>query len=407
MKNMKIAMLILVLFIGASAQLDTNSQHYYMYIYFIHPNDQDVDGARIALSTDGITWRKVNDEKPVIVPVLTDEHKMRDPNTYFDSRTGIFHLVWTTGWKQKTIGYSTSKDLLNWSPQLEIPVGESINGCYLCWAPELFYDDIKDSIMVYWSTDRRIRGKEAFYCMTKDFKSYTLPTVYFNPGYTVIDETIMKVDEGKYYMFFKDERVRFIDTDNPTLNIHYVYGPTPQGPWSPGPVEVDGVSQYISNVGCEGPTAIKIGSYYCVYFDFFNQFANTYRMVRTQDLNTTTFPWERGPTLKLLSDDVTIVGDFSLSHGSVSEIPRTKWMYLYYKSFHDKEVPDTTTYEPWTPPVQTEISVAKPAVQAGEIPLGKRNTGCGTGVGLGFFPPIAFRALSLRRRKRKKEAKKS
>jgi hypothetical protein len=40
-------------------------------------------------------------------------------------------------------------------------------------------------------------------------------------------------------------------------------------------------------------------------------------------------------------------------------------------------------------------------------PMGKRNCGLGTGVGLAFFPPIIFKAVALRRRKKRKVGGKS
>ena len=52
---------------------------------------------------------------------------MRDP-FLTRGKDGTWHLIWTWGWDRKEtggnlkIGYSSSKDLLNWSPRKEIRV---------------------------------------------------------------------------------------------------------------------------------------------------------------------------------------------------------------------------------------------------------------------------------------------
>jgi hypothetical protein len=390
MNYLKVLMFALTLSVSASAQVDTNSQHFYMFFYFL--NAQEEAGARIALSSDAINWQKINNETPIFTPRIGvgEQPLMRDPNSYYDSRTGIFHVVWTSGWKQDNIGYATSKDLKNWTTQLKIPVGSKIPNCACCWAPELFFDDVTDSFVVYWSTERGTNGKRGYYCMTKEFKHFTAPTLFFDPGYSVIDETILKVADNNYYMFFKDERTAD-EAVKQSKNIHYVTASKPQGPWSlDGPW--DKVSPPITSPGMEGPSAIKIGSEYWIYFDPFLTFSSTYRMVKIADLTTTTFPWPQGPVLK------TETGNFLTSHGSISEIPRAKVMQLLYG------VPDPTTYEPWTVPTQDQIQVDDPPYVAPEYPIGKRNTGCGTGVGLALFPPLFFKVMSLRKR-RKKPAK--
>jgi hypothetical protein len=364
-------MFALSLPVAALAQyVDTNSQHFYLFSYFF--NSDDGSGTRLAVSSDAIRWQKINDENPVIVPVLSSERLMRDPCVCYDARTGVFHLVWTTGWKQKTIGYAAVKDLRDWDRciQQEIPVGEAIPNCACCWAPEVFYDDIKDSFMIYWSTERGTTGKRGYYCMTKDFDSFTASALLFDPGYSVIDFSILKVADNLYYMFFKDERTGG-EAGTQAKNIHYIFGPTPQGPWS-------AVSPWITITNCEGPSPIKIGNEYRVYFDPYFTVSSTYRMVKVTDINTTASPWPQGDTL------MTETGIFNLSHGTILEIPRVKLMQLLYGS------EDTTTYAlPWDVHLKEKI----------DVPLGKRNCGCGTGTGLALIPPLLFKAAAYRKRK--------
>lgn len=388
MRIIKLVLFAFALSVCAAAQIDTTAEHYYLYIYFIDGEVEQTLGARLAFSTDAVTWYKYNNGDPVIVPRVAKGEipLMRDPNTWYESSTGIFHLIWTTAWNQDNIGYATSTDLINWSePQVMIPVGEKIDGCQVCWAPEIYYDDLKDSLMIYWSTARGRGGKEAFYCMTKDFQNFTDPQVYFEPHdengerYTVIDETILKVAEGRYFMFFKDER-EAMEAGKLSKNIHYVIGATPQGPWEKG--TWDDASLPISSPGNEGPTSIIIGDEVRVYYDPFNYRTSTDRsmVAKLADLQGEGYPdksvWSKGPVMKTTDGD-----DFLPSHGSISEIPRAKVMRLLYGTTETQPEDTVRTY-----------------------PLGKRNCGLGSGVGLAFFPPIAFKALSLRRRRKKKKA---
>ena len=126
MKRLKIVIFTFMLFVPLLAQVDTNSQHFYLYIYFL--NAQQEAGARLAFSSDGTNWQKYKDGEPVIVPKIAkgETPLMRDPNVLYDSSTGVFHLTWTTAWNQDNIGYATSKDLLHWSEQIMIPVGQRI-----------------------------------------------------------------------------------------------------------------------------------------------------------------------------------------------------------------------------------------------------------------------------------------
>jgi hypothetical protein len=356
MRSLKTGLLTLILSVALAAQIDTNSQHYYVFVYFVQGEVEQSLGARLAFSTDAVNWEKYSDEKPVIVPKVAkgESPLMRDPNILYDPNTGVFHLTWTTGWNQDNVGYSSSADLINWSEQVMIPVGQKIDGCHCCWAPEFFYDDIKDSVMLYWSTDRGIHGKEAFYSMTKDFKNYTIPKTCFSPKdedgnvYSIIDENLLKVADKKYYLFFKDER-KAADAGKVCQNIHFVFGPTPQGPWWKGPW--DDVSNPISTPGTEGPTSIIMGDEVRVYFDPYMNHSSTdrSRVIKLANLIGDSAPqissFTPGPVMKTAS------GNFLPSNGTILEVPRAKVMQALYG------IKDNTNYpKSWTPSAQQNIS---------------------------------------------------
>jgi hypothetical protein len=288
-------------------QVDTTADRYYMMTYFL--NSSEAAGACLAFSTDGLKWQKYNNDAPLFAPTVGGK-LLRDPVTYFDKTAGLFHMVWTSGWSDKVIGYASSTDLKTWSKQTAIGVGAKIANCACCWAPEIIEDDIRDSCMIYWSTENSTAGKRTYCVLTKDFKTFTDPVKFFDPGYTEIDANLLKAAEGNYYLFFKDER-------ESGKNIHYVNGSTPQGPWS-------AVSGAITAAGCEGPCAVKIGGDFRVYFDPYGNSNKAYRMVKTSDLGTTASPWPDGGAVKAGSSN------FSYSHGHIIEVPRAWVMHLLY-----------------------------------------------------------------------------
>jgi hypothetical protein len=406
MRYIKITLFTLTLFFAASAAIDTSQSKFYMYTYFVQGEDEQSLGARLALSNDGVTWDKYNDETPIIVPAANMVGKaggkplMRDPNVYLDPNTGVFHLTWTTQWEDDVIGYAYSKDLIKWSTQIKIPVGHQIKNCGCCWAPEFFYDDTRDSIMVTWSTDRNVIGKEAFCSFTKDFKTYSYPVLYFEPTtkegvkYSIIDETILKVGDKKYYLFYKDER-----TPNSlfaTQNIHCTFADNPKGPWWKGPNEYEGGSNPITAIGTEGPTAYIVGDEVRLVSDPFKVHENTDRIktAKVSDLMGSTPPltWSKGPVMKTSAGQ-----NFLPSHGSIAEIPKAKVLQLLYK------IPDPTAYpKPWVDITANDIVVQKKSGDDpdDDYPLGPRNWGCGDGAGLALIPPIFLKGWASRRRKK-------
>ncbi len=144
----------------------------------------------------------------------------------------------------------------------------------------------------------------------------------------------------------------------------------------------------------EGPTAYIYGDELRVVYDPFLTPSSTdrSRVIKLSLLQGPDAPdssaWTTGPVMKDMDG-----GNFLPSHGSISEVPKAKVLQLLYN------IPDNTPYQSWTPVTQDDIVVDKPAAPIREYRLGKRNVGCGTGVGLAFLPPIAFKAFRKRKKK--------
>jgi hypothetical protein len=312
---------VVALSVSLFAQADTG--HYYLMSYFknLYLPDKDMAGGFFALSTDGTNWTELNNGGPTIIRSWIGEKLMRDPFIYFDQATMMFRLVYTTGWTMKGLGYmqikvengKDFKKFQDWEVldadghrQIAIGVSEKIPGATCTWAPEIFWDEIQNKYMIYWSTDAGA-GKRAYCTLTSDFKTFSDPVKFFDPGYPEIDGDLFKEKDGLYYLFFKDER-------DSVTKLFYVTGPTPQGnPWSAVSAAMTTFS------GVEGPSAIKIGNEYRLYFDPYAARAS-YRMIKSPDLVT----WKDGGMII----SKTINDNFYWSHCNVIEIPKNIYDWI-------------------------------------------------------------------------------
>ena len=168
----------------------------YLFSYFI--NDSK-DGLHLAYSNDGLKWTALNNGKSFLTPQVGKDKLMRDPSIC-EAPDGTFHMVWTSSWTDRIIGYASSKDLIHWSEQRAIPVMMHEPGAHNCWAPELFYDKPSKTFYIFWATTLPGRHKEIptsesekglnhriYYVTTKDFREFSETKMFFNPDFSVID----------------------------------------------------------------------------------------------------------------------------------------------------------------------------------------------------------------------------
>lgn len=262
---------------GFQAQKPNSVSANYLFAYFKNNGE---DGLHLAHSSDGLKWTPLNDDKSYLTPLVGSQKLMRDP-CIIQGPNGMFHLVWTTGWRGQDIGIAHSKDLINWSEQKAIPVMAHEPTAVNCWAPEIFYDDQTKQYMVFWATT--IPGRfpttensgnnglnhRIYYVTTKDFNAYSKAALFYDDGFNVIDATIIK-NGRQYMMILKDE------TQNPVRkNLRIAVSDKAAGPYGSAskPFTIDWV---------EGPTAIKIGNEWIVYYDMYRD--KRYGAVKSSDL---------------------------------------------------------------------------------------------------------------------------
>lgn len=248
------------------------------------------DGLHLAWSADGINFQPLANDRSFLTPTIGGK-LMRDP-CILQGPDGTFHLVWTTGWWDKVIGYSSSKDLINWSEQVEIPVMTHEPTAANSWAPEITWDPGKQQFIIFWATtipgrftegettgDRGQGGvmlnHRIYATTTKDFKAFTQTKLFFNPGYSVIDSTLIKVGNA-VYMIFKDETLT-----PPKKHLRVAKAETFEGPYT-----VIAESFTAPGLWVEGPSMIKAGDEYICYFDVYRN--GRYGAMKTKDFLTWT-----------------------------------------------------------------------------------------------------------------------
>jgi len=286
-------------------------------LLFSYFNNNGEDGLHLAWSEDGLSWKALNGDSSFLKPTAGDDKLMRDP-CVIKGVDGLFHMVWTVSWKEKAIGYASSKDLIHWSKQQTIPVMAHEQDALNCWAPEIIYDAASKQYMIYWATTIPGRFKEGeangddkynhriYYSLTKDFKHYTKAAVLYNKGFNVIDATI-KQDGSRYIMFLKDETLKPVAQKNIRVAVsdHLTYG------YSEPSAKITG------DYWAEGPTGIKLNGKWIVYFDKYMQ--HTYGAVTSADLKN----WED------ISDRLKLPK--GTKHGTVLKISKTELSVLMNK----------------------------------------------------------------------------
>jgi hypothetical protein len=281
----------------------------YLFTYFTKNGE---DGLHLAWSLDGYKWEALNGGQSYLAPQVGKEKLVRDP-CVVRGPDGTFHMVWTCGWWENGIGCASTKDFIHWSAQQEIPVMASEPKVRNSWAPEIDYDATRGEFLIFWAST--IPGKfsetagsseselnhRIYATSTKDFVTFTPTRLFYDPGFSVIDATILPAN-GRFYLIVKDETVnppkkhlRIASSDD--LAGPYVdLGPpfTPAGLW------------------VEGPTAIRIGGEYLVYCEAYMK--KHYCAMRSRDLKT----WEEVTDKMTFPNEGTPV---RIKHGTVIAVP--------------------------------------------------------------------------------------
>ncbi|HEY3329532.1 MAG TPA: glycoside hydrolase family 43 protein [Capsulimonadaceae bacterium] len=278
----------------------------YLFSYF---KGNGEDGLYLAASSDGREWTQVGG-RPFLAPTIGGK-LMRDPCLCLGP-DGVFHLAWTTGWWDTGIGIAHSRDLIHWSEQTYLPVMAHEPEAHNAWAPEIFYDPETARYLIHWAstvcnqfTETEDSGDmhedlkcnhRTYYITTEDFVSYSPVAVLYDGGFNAIDTNIA-FDGTRYLLFVKDETKR----PEPAKNIRLATAASVTGPYSPA-------SPPISPDWVEGPTALRVGDEWIVYYDEYA--ARRYGAIASKDLKT----W------RVISNEVKFPA--GASHGTALRVDR-------------------------------------------------------------------------------------
>ena len=260
------------------------AKNIYLFTSFREPA---TDGLYFLTSRDGYRWTDLGGSW--LHPAIGEKKLMRDPSMA-QGADGVWRLVWTSGWNgDKGFGYASSKDLIHWSDQQFIPVMQREPEAFNVWAPEIFFEKDSAQFIIIWATTipgRFARGQEdeknnhRLYCTTtRDFKTFSPTRLFYDPGYSVIDATIVQretTDARKsrdgYVLVFKDNT-------RPQRNIKVAFSDSPVGPWHDE-------SPAFTPEFTEGPAVTKAGRDWLIYYDMYRD--KKYGAMRTPDFKTFT-----------------------------------------------------------------------------------------------------------------------
>ena len=235
------------------------------------------EGLRFIYSYDGITWDSI--QGTFLRPMVGVQKLMRDPSIV-KGPDGTFHLVWTSSWRgDRGFGYSSSKDLIHWTSQRFIETGMDTTTVNT-WAPELFYDDVKRQYLIIWAScvpgrfpdgqEEHKNNHRLYYMTTKDFRTFSKTQLFYEPGFSAIDATLVKRGNNDYVMVVKDNT-------RPMRNIKVAFAKSPYGLWS-------AASEPFTEQFTEGPSTAKVGDWYYIYYDSYRH--KIYGAHRTKDFKT-------------------------------------------------------------------------------------------------------------------------
>ena len=235
------------------------------------------EGLRFIYSRDGIRWDSI--EGVFLRPEVGAQQVMRDPSVV-KGPDGTFHLVWTSSWRgDRGFGYSSSKDLIHWTPQRFIPTGMDTTTVNT-WAPELFFDDVRQQFLIVWAScvpgrfpdyqEDHKNNHRLYYMTTRDFRKFSKTQLFYDPDFSAIDATLVKRGKGDYVMVVKDN-------SRPMRNIKVAFAASPYGPWSQA-------SEPFTESFTEGPSTAKVGDWWYIYYDSYRH--KIYGAHRTKDFKT-------------------------------------------------------------------------------------------------------------------------
>lgn len=182
------------------------------------PKNVAQDSLHLAYSTDGLEWTPLAPRTPAYRLTNTGSNHLRDP-VLFRKQDGTFVLLasdWTRSYTSADYWSSPSPDIVvadsadlitftNLRLLRVTPIQDTDGIPMHAWGPEAFYDPDLGQYGIIWSGNDVNNVNRIYVSYTMDFQTLvnTDPIVFFDPGYSVTDATLVRTD-ARNYLLFKD-----------------------------------------------------------------------------------------------------------------------------------------------------------------------------------------------------------
>lgn len=252
----------------------------YLFVHFREKTTPDGEQVYFGVSKDGFRWEEVNKGLPVLWAYYGDKG-VRDFAITKCKYTGKYYILATDlslaygmrnqyhhSWEEigrngsKCLALWESEDLISWSEQRLVKIGDGEFGCL--WAPDIIYDKDAGDYVIHWSSSHRENQygpKAIYYCRTKDFESFSRPELLYRKEDSGVIDSAMYEEKGKYYLFLKSE-------EKPR-NIILLEGEKPTGPFRR--IEAFDESMKVIRAGqYEAPAAVRLeNGKWCLFLDYY------------------------------------------------------------------------------------------------------------------------------------------
>ena len=194
----------------------------YLFVHFREKTTPDGEQVYFGLSRDGFCWEEVNAGSPVLWTYYGDKGVrdftiVRTKGKFYIIATDLslsygFRNQYHGSWEEisrngsKCFSVWESEDLVNWSDQRLVRIGNENYGCL--WAPDVIYDKEREEYMLHWSSSHSSNdyGPKGIYCCrTKDFVSFTEPEILYRKEDSGVIDSAIYEEDGFYYLFVKSE----------------------------------------------------------------------------------------------------------------------------------------------------------------------------------------------------------
>ncbi|XVV15487.1 glycoside hydrolase family 43 protein [Actinoplanes sp. CA-131856] len=176
----------------------------YVFAYFTEtPNMSGANyGLHLAVSTDGLNWRPLNQNNPVVTPTA-GTLGLRDP-FILRKQDGTFVVLATDlngtdfGQNNQYLHVWDSADLRSFTEYRRVRMHGLATHT---WAPTAFWVASRNQYAIVYSANN---GTDVFMVnYTSDFRTVSANEVYFSPGFPVLDGDVV-VDGSTFYLYYKN-----------------------------------------------------------------------------------------------------------------------------------------------------------------------------------------------------------